>query len=144
MQKKLVYKNYSITVKMKYNIKKRVFLGKTFYEFKKISLVQRAFRTEYPKEGTPNHSVIKNILFNFEKYGSVARVPPKPKISGRNREMVKNQLENLVSEFPQLSIRKAASAVGVSPTFVYHIFHDDMHLKPYKFHLWHKLEDKDY
>ena len=55
--------------------------------------------------------------------------------------MVKNQLENLVSEFPQLSIRKAASAVDV---FVYHIFHDDMHLKPYKFHLWHKLEDKDY
>ena len=71
---------------MKYNIAKRVFLVKTFYEFKEISLVQRAFRTEYPKEGTPSHSVIKNILFNFEKYGSVAHVPLKPKNSGRNRE----------------------------------------------------------
>ena len=58
-----------ILLKMKYNIAKRVFLVKTFYEFKEISLVKRAFRTEYPKEGTPSHSVIKNILFNFEKYG---------------------------------------------------------------------------
>ena len=32
--------------------------------------------------------------------------------------------------------------VGVS--LVYYIFHDDMLLKPYKFHLWYKLEDKDY
>ena len=82
-------------------------------------------------------------MFNFEKHGSVARVPPKPKNSGQNREMVKNQLENLVPECPQLSMRKAASAVGVSPRFVYDNFHDDMHLKPYKFHLSHKLEDKD-
>ena len=58
--------------------------------------------------------------------------------------MVKNQPENLVSDFSQLLIRKAASAVGVSPTLVYYIFHDDRHLKPYKFHLWHKLEDKEY
>ena len=58
--------------------------------------------------------------------------------------MAKKQLENMVSDFPKLSIRKAASAVGVSPTLVYHIFTDDLHLKPYKFHLWHKLEDKDY
>jgi len=83
-------------------------------------------------------------LSNFEKYGSVAHVPPKHKNSGQKREMVKNLLENLVSDFPQLSIRKAASAVGVSSTLVYHNFHDDLHLKSYKFHLWHKLEDKDY
>ena len=36
-----------------------------------------------------------------------------------------------------------ASAVGVSSTLVYHIFHKDMHLKQYKFHSWHKLEEKD-
>ena len=94
---------------------------------KEISLVQRAFRTEYPNDGTPSYSVIKNILSNFEKYGSVAHVPPKHKNLGQKRE---NQLESLVSDFPQLSIRKAASDVGVSPTLVYHIFHDDLHLKP--------------
>lgn len=83
-------------------------------------------------------------MSNFEKYGSVAHVPPKHKNPGQKREKVKNQLENLVSEFPNLSIRKASSALGVSPTLVYHIFHDDIHLKPYKFHIWHKLEDMDY
>ena len=129
---------------MKYNLVQRVFLVKKVYELKEISLVQRAFRREYPKDGTPNCFVIKNILSNFEKFGSVAHVPPKHKNLGQKREMAKKQLENMVSDFPKLSIRKAASAVGVSPTLVYHIFTDDLHLKPYKFHLWHKLEDKDY
>jgi hypothetical protein len=48
----------------------------------------------------------------------------------------------MVLDFPNLSIRKAASAIGISPTLAYHIFHDDLHLKPYKLHLWHKLEKK--
>ena len=65
----------------------------------------------------------------------MVRLPPKHKNLGQKREMAKNQLESLISDFPQLSIRKAASAVCVSPTLVYYIFHDDTHLKPYKFHL---------
>lgn len=129
---------------MKYNISQRVFLVKMFYELKEICSVQRCFRQKYPKISTPSHTTIKNIVSNFEKYGSVGHVAPKPKNPGQKRENAKNQLENLVAEFPNLSIRKAASAVGVSPTLVYHIFHDDLHLKPYKFHIWHKLEDKDY
>ena len=100
MQKNLVHKNYSI--KNEIQSCKAGFLVKTFNEFKEISLVQRAFRTEYPKEGTPSHSVIKNILSNFEKYGSVALVPPKLKNSGPSRDMVKIQFKNLVSEFHQL------------------------------------------
>ena len=110
--------------------------GNHVYELKEVSLVQRTFRTEYPKDDTPSHSVIKNILSNFKKHGLVAHVPLKSKNSGQKREMVKNQPENLVSDFPQLWIRKAASGVGVSPTLVYYIFHDDMNLKPYKFHLY--------
>ena len=58
--------------------------------------------------------------------------------------MAKKQLENIVSEFTQMSIRKAASSVGVSPALVYHIFTDDLHLKSLKFHLWYKLEDRNY
>ena len=27
---------------------------------------------------------------------------------------------------------------------MYHILHDDLHIKPYKFHQWHKLEYEDY
>ena len=50
----------------------------------------------------------------------------------------------MVSEFPSLSIRKAASAVDVSPTLVYQIFTYDLHLSAYKFHQWYKLDDLDY
>lgn len=109
-----------------------------------IVLVQRAFRAAFPKESTPSHQVIKNIVSNFEKYGTVAHVPPTKKNPLEKREMAKIQLKNLVSDNPHLSIRKAASAIGVSPTLVYHVFHDDLHLKPFKFHLWHKLLDQDY
>jgi hypothetical protein len=58
--------------------------------------------------------------------------------------MAKKQLENIVSEFPQISIRKAASSVDVSPALVYQIFTDDLHLKSLKFRLWYKLEDRNY
>ena len=74
---------------MKYNLVQRVFLVKKVYELKEISLVQRTFRTEYPKYGTPSYSVIKNILSNFEKYGSVEHVSPKHKNLGQKREMTK-------------------------------------------------------
>ena len=50
----------------------------------------------------------------------------------------------MATDYSTFSIRKAASAVGVSPTLVYHIFHDDLHVKPYKYQEWHKLEEYDY
>jgi hypothetical protein len=68
----------------------------------------------------------------------------KKKEPGEKRKEAKNQLETMIAEFPNLSIRKAAAAIQVSPTLVYTILHDDLHLKPYKFHEWHKLEDHDY
>jgi hypothetical protein len=67
---------------------------------KEISLVQQAFITEYPKDGHPSYSVIKNILPNFEKYGLVKHVSPKHKNLGQKRKMAKTQLENMVSDFP--------------------------------------------
>ena len=62
----------------------------------------------------------------------------------RKRKVAKNEVKNLISKLPSLSIRKAASAVGVSSTLVFSILHDDLHLNPYKFHQWYKLEAHDY
>jgi hypothetical protein len=45
-------------------------------------MVQRSFRAEYPKLGTPSHSTINNLMSNFEKHGTVAYISPKYK----NRE----------------------------------------------------------
>ena len=111
---------------------------------KHASLVQRAFRAQYPKQKPPNYTTIKYIVSSFEKTGSVAstsRSRPEP---SQKRQDTKNKLETMLAEFPNLSIRKAASSLDVSPTLVYHVLHDDMHLKPYKFHLWHKLEHHGY
>jgi hypothetical protein len=58
--------------------------------------------------------------------------------------VAKNQLETMIAKFPNLSIRKAASSLQVSPTLVFTILHDDLHIKPYKYHQWHKLEEHDY
>jgi AraC-like DNA-binding protein len=129
---------------MRYNIQERIFLVKKFYELKHISLIQRAWRSKFFNSKAPSASVIRNIVSNFEKTGSVACKAPIPKIPKQKRKDAKNELEKMVSEFPSLSIRKAASAVGVSPSLVYQIFHYDLHLSAYKFHQWHKLEEPDY
>ena len=76
------------------------FWQKKAYKFKEISLVQQAFITEYPKDGHPSFSVIKNILFNFKKYCLVKHVSPKHKNLGQKRKLAKIQLENMVSDFP--------------------------------------------
>ena len=70
---------YVLFLKMKYNLKTRIFLVKKFYQFGCISVVQRAFRTEYKNESAPSHSIIKNIISNFEKTGSVGHATQKQK-----------------------------------------------------------------
>jgi hypothetical protein len=56
--------------------------------------------TDYPNDGCPNYSVIKNILSNFEKHGLVEHVPPKHKNLGQKLKMAKKRLDNLASDFP--------------------------------------------
>ena len=114
------------------------------YQFQQIISVQRAWRSEFPKINAPGRNVIMNITSHFEKTGSVGHVPPKPKKPSEKREAAKIQVKSMVSEFASLSIRKASSAHGISSTLVYHILHDDLHLKPYKFLQWHNLVDQDY
>ena len=88
---------------MKYNLAQRVFLVKKKglrIEGNILSLT--SFKNRNLKTC---HSVIKNILSKFEKNGSVVYVYPKKSNSGKKLQMSKNQLNNLVSKFPQLSIR---------------------------------------
>ena len=109
---------------MKYDFQKRIFLLKNYNKFENISAVQRAYRTKYQNETAPSRSVIFNIVFVFEK-------------KNRSQKLACNNGKG----FPSLSIRNVASAVGVSLTFLYLILHGDLHLKPYKYQQWHKLEE---
>ena len=117
---------------------------KFFYEFKSIAYVQSAFRVKYKTKIVPDRKVVINIVSVFEKTGTVAHMAPKRKEPNQKREDAKNQLETMATDYSTLSIRKAAAAVGVSPTLVYHILHEDLHVKPYKYQEWHKLEEYDY
>ena len=68
-------------------------------------------------------------------------MPPKPKLISKKRLFAIEPVENLITEFPSLSVRKIASAVGVSTKIVQTILSDDLHLKTYKLQNWHRLED---
>ena len=57
---------------------------------------------------------------------TVAHMPPKRKEPSPKREDAKNQLETMAKDYSTFPIRNAASAVDVSSTLVYHIFHDDL------------------
>jgi hypothetical protein len=129
---------------MKYDLKKRIFLVQKYYKLKSITLIQRSFSSNFKNEKAPTHKIISNIISCFEKTGSVMKIPHIKKEPTQKRQEVKNQLETMVTEFPKLTIRKAASAIGVSPTHIFNILHDDLHLKPYKLHNWNKLECHDY
>jgi hypothetical protein len=84
------------------------------------------------------------IVSAFKTTGSVLPKPPIKKQPCEKREEAKNQLKDMVADSATFSSRKASSALGISQTLVLSILHDDLHLKPYKHHKWHKLEVHDY
>ena len=129
---------------MLYDLEKRVFLLKTYYKTSSPMAVQRAFKAKFRCKTAPNTKVIANIVKTFEKHGSVIGTTQNGRPSTKKREEVRNQLETLISEDPSLSTRKAASALQCSQTLIVTVLHDDLHLKPFKFHNWHFIQEHDY
>lgn len=129
---------------MLYDQKKRIFLLKMYYKTESIKAVQRAYQAEYKCKTAPSNRVILNIVSTFEKHGSVIGTTKNKRPTSQKREEVKNQLETMIEENPTLSTRKAASALECSQTLIVTVLHDDLHLKPYKFHNWHAIEEHDY
>ncbi len=83
---------------MKYTIKEHVFLVKNFYKYSDMKSKLRAWRAEYPKQLTPNHSTVKNIVSDLEKYGSVAhdlKVNIEKEVRKIPCEMLKSSFLNL-------------------------------------------------
>ena len=79
---------------------------------------------------TPSHSVIKNILSNFEKMVWLTFAIK----NAKNQAKTLNGQNSALNTKYVFSIIKSASAASVSPTLMYHNFHDEIHLKPCKFH----------
>ena len=109
---------------------------------KSFSAVQSAFRVKFKVNVAPDHQIIKNIVQAFEKKSLCCTWTIKT--SNTNSEATRGQKTAWnhgkgISEFVNPQSR-LASAVNVSTTLVYSILHDDLHLKPYKFNVWQKLE----
>ncbi len=77
----------------------------------------------------------------FNNTGSTATLRAMPSLK---RENAKNQLKEMFSANPSLSIRKASAKTGVSYGMVQSILKEDLYLKPYKIHYCHQLLAADY
>jgi len=115
-----------------------------YHELKNYTLVQRAWRTNFKNHAVPAFDTIKNTIQRFNTTGSVANMPSSRAEPSQKREDAKNQLKEMFSANPSLSIRKASANTGVSYGMVQIILKEDLHLKPYKIHYCHQLLAADY
>lgn len=129
---------------MRYDKEKRVFMVENYVKFKNATKVQRAWRSKFKNIEAPTYSTVLYNYRKFEKTGSVNFTPSEHKKMSKKREEAKNEIEILLEEDPSLSVRKLAVAVGVSYSLTRDILLEDLHLKPYKIHEYHKLEPADY
>lgn len=129
---------------MRFDQTKRTFLMKKYYELGSFRSVQKAWRTKFKNERAPCVNTIKYTVQRFEKSGSVTSSTPTHAKPSHKKEEAKNQLKDLFSDNPSLSIRKATAITGISYGSVRSILKDDLHLKPYKLHEWHELKEGDY
>lgn len=129
---------------MKYDIEKRTFIVEKFHETNRIIKVQRAWRTKYKFQAAPQANEIKNIMSRFEKTGSTSRKSFKRLDMAQKRKIAKNDVENLVSAFPKLSIKLISAECQISSSLTRNILKEDLALKPYKIPEYQKLQPADY
>ena len=129
---------------MNHSIERRTFLVEKYHQLKNITLVKRAWRTEFKNNPAPSYTTIQNTIEKFETTGSVQDKPRKKRAQSENRQNAKTRVEEFFEENPLLSIRKASSAAQVSYTTIRSILLDDLHLKPYKIQEYHQLQLGDY
>lgn len=85
-----------------------------------------------------------SLVSKFDSMGFVNDLHSGRAMDVEKHEETKNQLKVLIKANPKLSLRKAASVVGVSHMTVRTIFIDELHLKPYKYQMCHELKPSDY
>ena len=117
---------------MRYTKEKRVFMVTKYHRFQSSLKVQQAWDKKYPGEKSPTARTILANVKKFKETGSIQDLPHIFTKVNEQRESAKKQLIDLIHEFPKLSVRKAASAVGLNRETVRVFLKEDLHLKPYK------------
>ena len=100
-------------VSMRFDVEKRKFFTKKLYELKSVTLVQRAYTSEYKNKKCPTKATILNLSRKFDRTGSLLDLPPKPKNERETRIEARIRLKILFTEDPSLSNRKPSVDVGI-------------------------------
>ena len=123
-------------------LKKRIFFTKQLYELKSVTLVQRAYRSEYKNKKCPTKATILNLSRKFDRTGSLLDLPPQSKNERETR--IEARIKISFTEDPSLSIRKASLDVGISYSLCRDTLLKDLRLESYKYQSAHQLLPLDY
>ena len=115
-----------------------------YAELKNATKVQRVWRSKFKNVPAPDYNIILYNVRKFEKTSSVNFVPRKQPKASLKRLQGKNRIKLLISEKPNLSIRKLAVDSQISYESTRKILKDDLNLKPFKTQAVQKLEVADY
>ena len=129
---------------MKFDFEKQAFIVKKFHETQRVIKVQRAWRTKYKFIDAPRANAIKSIVSRFEKTGSTKKKPLKRLEPTILRKQAIIDVENLVSEFPKLSLKMISGECQISRTLAREILKQDLGRKPYKIPMYHQIKPGDY
>jgi len=129
---------------MKYDVEKNTYLVNKYIELKSFVLVKRLWRTKYKNLPAPSDRNILMAYQRFQKTGSVNRKSRKPEQQTQKRKDAQIAIENLVSEFPKLSLKIISGATQTSVTLARSVLKEDLKRKPYKIPEFQELKPADY
>ena len=109
-----------------------------------VTIVQRAWRTEFKNEPAPSTSVIRHINSTFKKTGSVISAHQPNAGKSNKREEAEILQEKGVSKNPSVSINKLACVADISYSLARTVLRDDLGIKSYKIQSVQKLLPVDY
>jgi len=113
-----------------------------FNETKRVIKAQRAWRTKYKFIYAPRANAIKSIVSRFEKTGSTIKKKTSKTTILRKQAII--DVENLVSEFPKLSLKMISGECQIFRTLTRKILKQDLGRKPYKIPMYHQIKPGDY
>lgn len=129
---------------VRYDVEKRTFFVKKFFETKSIAKVQQAWRSKYKNQKAPDYSTIKAVVTKFEKTGHLNNLSRNHPLRTQKREAAKFTLKTFIEKDPSLSIRKLMQQAQISYSMTRSILKDDLKLKPYKTPTSHLMKSSDY
>ena len=141
-----VYAQIQSVAIMRWSSEERAFAVEAYFSNRQsVIATQRAFRNRFnvaPRGPVPDRKSIVTWVTTFRQTGSTTRRRtgvPRPIRTSENFETVRAS----VLQSPRRSVRKHASALGLSYGSVIRILHDDLHYHPYKMAIVQELSVRD-